>query len=234
MNLICDGLIVAVVILCAVIGRKRGFIKTFFGLFENIVSFLIALFLARPVGNFLSERVVSPAMEKLFVRTIAQKAGVAAENVDWFHLPDACLEFLKRFGVSLDFVRETATQKAGETGEKVAYSVASAATAPVAAAIGYAAAFILLFVACLLLVKLIIKLLDLAARLPGLKFSNRLLGLLIGAVQGVFLAYLLAVLLVHIAPGLQSADASFLRQFDPDQTVVIRFLNRFDFFSLIL
>ncbi len=229
MNLICDLLLIAIVVLCAWIGKRRGFIKTFFGLVGSLLSWGLTALFFRPVGNFLSREFFSPALHRHFLHLLEQKAGSGEEHLEFSALPESCNEVLERYGVSAERIRDFAAEHA-ESGEQLAEKVADFVVDPIAGAIGNAVAFLVLFIVFTIAVRVLVKALDLISRLPILNFSNRFLGLAVGAVWGLVLAVLLSSLLALLEPGMRGSDYAFLQSFDLSRTFLVRFFNQIHIF----
>jgi len=231
MNLILDLLIVAVVVLCAWIGKTRGFIRTIFGFLGSLISFFAASILARPVGNFLAEKFFSPAITRYFSALLSEQAQTEASKIDFSNLPEACNEVLVRFGITSEQIGNLVEQGA-TSGAQALEKVAEFVVTPVAMSVGFAVAFVVLFVFFAVLIRILVKALDLISRLPILNFSNRILGLAAGALWGLFLAVLLSALLRISEPGLQGSGVPFLQNIDLEKTYLIRFLSKIDFFGI--
>ena len=233
MNMIFDALILLVIILSAWIGKKRGFIKTFFDFFGSLISFILASVLAKPVGSFLSEKYFEPAVRRFFVDAFLEKAGTDAQSIDFSALPEPCKELLQRFQFSsADLEKVVSDTK--ETGADLLDRIASSVAGPIASAIGYAVAVFGLFLIFLFVLRLLVKLLDLIAKLPGLNFSNRSLGLLAGVALGLVLAVLLSSLIVLSEPLICKSEYAFLQSFDSKKTVLVRFFSSFDFLHRLI
>ena len=227
MNLIFDAGILLVIVLSAWIGKKRGFIKTFFSFFGSLISLILASVCAKPVGAFLSEKYFEPVIHRFFVDAFLTRAGTDAQNLDFSALPEPCKEFLQRFRVSSSDLEKIASDTK-EKGADLLDRIAGTVAAPLASSIGYAVAFLGLFLIFLVVLRLLVKLLDLISKLPGLNFSNRVLGLLAGIALGLVLAVLLSSLIVLSEPLIQRSESAFLRDFDSQKTVLVRFFSSFD------
>ncbi|MBR2634168.1 MAG: CvpA family protein [Clostridia bacterium] len=227
MNILCDLLIVAIVVLCAVVGKKQGFIKAFFGLFGSLISFVLASVIARPVGSFLGSRVISPVLKEYFSDVLTEAVGTAAEQIDFSQLPPACDEILRKFGTDTASIAAFLEAKSEGAGNTVG-EVSSWVVEPLASGAGFALAFIVLFVAFLIAIRIAVRVLDLISKLPILNFSNHFLGLGMGLLWGLFLAVLLSSVLDLAAPLIQENSTAFFRNFDPEGTVLIKWLSRLD------
>ncbi len=226
MNIIFDIFLVLVILLSAFIGKKRGFVKTFFGFFESIVSFVIASFFARPIGDFLSKTFLEPAISKYFLRSFLKTSGEITTGISFESLSDASKEFLTRFhidGATFDSFFTGAGESVSESLEAVFLSVA----APIASSVAYAISFLILFIGISFLFRIIIKLVDLVSKLPFLNFSNKFLGLFVGLLWGIVLAIVISYTVVLIEPFLKGTQ--LFQKFSSQETVLLKLLSGFDF-----
>lgn len=232
MSFLFDLALVAVIVLFAFIGKKRGFIKSFFSFFGSLISFFLSTLLAHPVGDFLAEKLISPALERIFVSRLSEAVG-GASNVDFSDLSEAGRQVLSTFGISADEAASFVAAKADEVGESAVDALAAHVVAPISEAVGFALAFVLLFVIFSVVIRILVSVLNLIAKLPFLNFSNRTLGLLVGAVEGLFIAVLLSELLFLSEPYLQGSDMPVLSGISLTETYLARFLSGLGIFGQI-
>ena len=55
MTIIFDLIPILLIALCAILGRKRGFIRTFFGFFGSLIGFIVTSLYAPMLGKFVTE-----------------------------------------------------------------------------------------------------------------------------------------------------------------------------------
>lgn len=228
MNILFDILIVLIVLLSALVGKKRGFIKTFFGFFESVLSFVIASFLARPIGSFLCDRFLEPAILKYFVRAFLKTSGEISSEISFDTLSKASQEFLLRFRIDGE-IFNSFFSKAGESVSESLENVFMVIAEPISKSISYAIAFFALFIVISFLLRIVIKLADLVSKLPFLNFSNHFLGLVAGLLWGIVLAFAFSYLVVLIEPFLQSTE--IFRNYSTEDTVILKLLSGFHFLS---
>ncbi len=224
MNLICDTLIFLLIIICALIGKKRGFIKTFFGFFGSLIAFIFSSIAAKPIGEFFSEKLFFPALKKYFLESLSQKASLATESVDLSALPEPCLDFLQRFGFSENDLSEFLSNQAA-SGSLALENLADTVIKPIADSVGHAVALIVLFVLSAVAIRILVKILDLVSKLPFLNFSNQTLGLVAGILWGLLLSVILSSLLVALEPAIRGSENAFLASFDSAQTYLVQFFS---------
>lgn len=227
--LIADGLVLAVLLIFACIGARRGLILSLCGLLAFVVAFLGASFAARTLSPVVADALepkFAAAIEEQLNESIRQQAEAGEAAVlspDDVPL-EGVLDALREMGFY-----ETLINTVDRAVESGMTAVAASAAAAVAAAIAQSAAYLILFLLGFFLIllawRLLSRALDLVARLPGLHFLNKTGGALFGLVQGCIILFVAAWLL------------QFLGQMLPrelvEQTVLLKFFMTTNPFSLL-
>ena len=227
--LIADGLVLAVLLIFACIGARRGLILSLCGLLAFVVAFLGASFAARtlsPVVADALEAKFAAAIEEQLNESIRQQAEAGEAAVlspDDVPL-EGVLDALREMGFY-----ETLINTVDRAVESGMTAVAASAAAAVAAAIAQSAAYLILFLLGFFLIllawRLLSRALDLVARLPGLHFLNKTGGALFGLVQGCIILFVAAWLLQFFGQVLPRELV--------EQTVLLKFFMTTTPFSLL-
>lgn len=227
--LIADGLVLAVLLIFACIGARRGLILSLCGLLAFVVAFLGASFAARTLSPVVADALepkFAAAIEEQLNESIRQQAEAGEAAVlspDDVPL-EGVLDALREMGFY-----ETLINTVDRAVESGMTAVAASAAAAVAAAIAQSAAYLILFLLGFFLIllawRLLSRALDLVALLPGLHFLNKTGGALFGLVQGCIILFVAAWLL------------QFFGQMLPrelvEQTVLLKFFMTTTPFSLV-
>lgn len=227
--LIADGLVLAVLLIFACIGARRGLILSLCGLLAFVVAFLGASFAARTLSPVVADALepkFAAAIEEQLNESIRQQAEAGEAAVlspDDVPL-EGVLDALREMGFY-----ETLINTVDRAVESGMTAVAASAAAAVAAAIAQSAAYLILFLLGFFLIllawRLLSRALDLVARLPGLHFLNKTGGALFGLVQGCIILFVAAWLL------------QFFGQMLPrelvEQTVLLKFFMTTNPFALL-
>lgn len=227
--LIADGLVLAVLLIFACIGARRGLILSLCGLLAFVVAFLGASFAARTLSPVVADALepkFAAAIEEQLNESIRQQAEAGEAAVlspDDVPL-EGVLDALREMGFY-----ETLINTVDRAVESGMTAVAASAAAAVAAAIAQSAAYLILFLLGFFLIllawRLLSRALDLVARLPWLHFLNKTGGALFGLVQGCIILFVAAWLL------------QFFGQMLPrelvEQTVLLKFFMTTNPFSLL-
>ena len=227
--LIADGLVLAVLLIFACIGARRGLILSLCGLLAFVVAFLGASFAARTlspvVADALEPRFAAAIEEQLneSIRQQAEAGEAAVLSPDDVPL-EGVLDALREMGFY-----ETLINTVDRAVESGMTAVAASAAAAVAAAIAQSAAYLILFLLGFFLIllawRLLSRALDLVARLPGLHFLNKTGGALFGLVQGCIILFVAAWLLQFFGQVLPRELV--------EQTVLLKFFMTTNPFALV-
>ena len=227
--LIADGLVLAVLLIFACIGARRGLILSLCGLLAFVVAFLGASFAARTLSPVVADALeprFAAAIEEQHNESIRQQAEAGEAAVlspDDVPL-EGVLDALREMGFY-----ETLINTVDRAVESGMTAVAASAAAAVAAAIAQSAAYLILFLLGFFLIllawRLLSRALDLVARLPGLHFLNKTGGALFGLVQGCIILFVAAWLLQFFGQVLPRELV--------EQTVLLKFFMTTNPFSLV-
>ncbi len=185
-----DLLVIAVIVLFAVIGFKKGLITMVTALVSTLGAYLAAFILARPIAAALSDAggvfgKMRDGIRAFFLRRADDIGQTIGESIDALHLPG----FLEKpLAGKLDLsspLTESADQLA-ETAFRLLLT-------------GIAA--ILVFVGVLILFRLVSGVLNaFFSRIGFLNAANRSLGLLAGVVNGIVIVLIVMAILGLFAP----------------------------------
>ncbi len=184
---------IAFLILSAVLGYRKGFVKIAYSLLSSIVALLLVGLLAPHVQTLLIEK--TPVYEKTVEICTAQiqekidkAAAEAGENV---------AVVLEESDIPIPESMQSLVGKM-ELKEEYTASAAQQAGATIANWIVLIISFVLTYIVVIIGLKILEKTLDLATKLPVLKGTNKWLGLMCGLVQGVIDLWLAALILSSV------------------------------------
>ena len=223
MSFAVDLILVLIVIVCAFLGYRKGFILSFFNFFGGLISFLLGSIFAKPVGVYISDSFLKPIMNNYFSKVFREYfADRVSESGNGEVLPSA-VDFFQDYGLDHSSL-QTIFQNAKNDVDEFIDSAVSAVSNPLAESVGYGIALILLFVVLFVFFRYVIKIFDLVAKLPVLNFANRSLGFLFGVSFGILLVIVFVALLISLEPFLQSSELPFLSSFSIEKTHLAKYL----------
>lgn len=205
MNIAYDIIVVAILLLSAFFGYKKGLILTLCGFLSLFVAFFGAAYLANqldaPVGELFR-----PAIEDTMVNALTD--GESTEEL-MFSL-DEIIESIQDIPLLGGF---SDTLKDSIAPENISDALLSVSTA-IATKIAYVVIFILAFLLVTMAWMIASRVMDLACRLPVLSTLNVWSGLLLGLVRGMLLVYLGVWLLkAGLLPAVDIAQTNILHFF---------------------
>ena len=187
-SLILDIIVVAILLLCLIIGGSRGFIRSLLGVVilaaALLGSSILANVLADPVTEWVTPRVEQYVLDRL-TDGHSQEAVSAAAASD-----SASLREL----VDFDAITGMA-KKAMDSAVEAGKNLLEGAVTGMVHSLVYAVLFLVSFLVLTLLLRLITSPLHLAARVPVLSTLNRLAGAALGLCIGILLMFAAASVL---------------------------------------
>ena len=183
MTIIIDIVIVALILICTILGYVRGLTKVLIKIIAFVLSIIIAFTFFIPVSKFVIQNTTIDDTLETSIRNIivAEKTEEEEEKI-----PTAMSEYInKKIKETSDGVRQ-----------EVADSTARDLTETIVKAGSWIAIFIFARIA-LILLKLISSLIT---KLPVIKQFDKLGGVIYGLLQGFFITYLALAIISFVAP----------------------------------
>ncbi len=169
--MILDIILLAVVIICAYLGFKRGFVRSLC----NVCSFALSIIVAFLSYTKITEFISASPVGKFISGKLSESMGASA--MDLSAIPEP---LRKPFEAGAEAAADTMAQN-------------------LATIIIGIISVIITVILVRLLIKLIFKLLNVFAKLPVLKQCNRLLGGVFGAVSGCFWVCIVVLALTYLS-----------------------------------
>ena len=209
MSAIVDIILLIVLFVMILAGIKNGFVRCVLSIVAFTLAFAAAVFLSEPAAqtvydNFAKEPIESAIAERITDTGTAQTAADSTQAaID--SLPEAVVSAASSLGIDVSQLAEQAgsinlntSDMAAELTDKVARPIALA----VLKVLAFAVIFLILNLVLQIVVSVISRLFD----LPVLKTFNRTLGGVLGAVKGLLLVTVLAILLDASTAFITNAD----------------------------
>lgn len=191
---VIDLIIVAILLVSYLRGRKKGFILTLCGLAAFFVALFGARFFAQQLSPLAADALtphVSSIMEQNTDLDLTNRLDQLLGEAEGENLLVDALKAVGLYESFADSVRDLLNQQVGNVVVDAATTLAHAIAEVVANVVIFIVAFLLI----LLVWFLLSRLLNLAARLPLIRGLNRLLGGVIGLAQGTLLLFFAAWIL---------------------------------------
>ncbi|MBQ6052937.1 MAG: CvpA family protein [Clostridia bacterium] len=192
-----DILVVAIIVLCIVLGARKGLVRSVIGLFGKIISLVAAFFLSENLGVYLDRNYIHAPMRQWLINQLSP----TAENVD-ASLQSLDLNALfgqkpQFFTDMIDFLHLDFTQLMSkylslrEQGpEQAKAAIIDTMISPLSATVSRITAFIIIFIVCAVGVAVLWWLSDLIINLPIIKQLDTLGGVVFGALNGILIVFI--------------------------------------------
>lgn len=230
MSFLIDIILVAIIFIAAISGWKKGFIRSFMRLISFVASIVLTWLFYNQVAKFLYNKFLIGGVSRYIENAFEAELGGSGKSLSelFSELPDIFTNFLERFSTTND-----ATAFYSENANATSTQLSRFMAEPIADTLSKVIAFIGLFLIIYIVLKLVTKLLDGIVKLPLLNGVNKLLGIILGTLLGLFIAWLLAIAFDALIPQLSSLFPKVFKENTVDTTIIMRFLYNFNPFSLL-
>lgn len=191
---IADLIVMVLVLVSILIGYKRGFIKTGFGLISFFLAIAITFMFYKPVANIIKEKTGFEdwLYEYLYTMNLDEKTEDIEEDAEndfeneassadiyMENLPDSIIEMLE-----IDQIKENAKNTIIE--KIVEFTVKLFA-------------ILIVYIIAKIALAILVWILNLFAKLPVIKEFNQVLGLILGALLGLIRVYSICAIIALIS-----------------------------------
>lgn len=196
-SVMIDIIIAAAVVLCVLLGRRRGLFRSLLGLTAVVIAMLLASRLASLGADLVIDKVLRPAATAAMEQRIDELLAESTESLSPVEEMEQVIsaipnDFIREKAASLLgkmelSAEETITRSARETLLALGESLLDTVLDTAVRGILYGAIYLVAFLVVTVALKLAARALDLTLKLPVLRQANQLGGLLFGAAEGVVL-----------------------------------------------
>ena len=233
MNLtIVDYIIIGVVLISALVGIKKGFIKVLFSLIRKFASFFIALFLVKPVRSFLRTTIVNDKVFDFFNNWTSSKGGAMNEQIPEGGLSEALTESLNLPKFISDLLVKVVGDGTATEGMTLGQVLAETLTYYVLTIV----AFLLLLIVASIVIALLSKLLTNLFESESLSGVNRFLGFVLGLAIGVVFIWIAFIVVDFVGTFIPWLQEKVVEYIDPESTEfgIARWMYNNNFMSTLI
>ena len=190
MSIIVDIVILAIIVLCIIIGYVRGLTGSLIKIVSFVLSLIIAFVLFVPVSNvIINNTEIDENLEASIRNMIIQDEQNENEN-----MPEAITDYI---GQQIDQAADDAKEAiVDSTARDVSLTIVKAGT------------WIALFIIARILLIFLRFITSLIAKLPVIKQFDKLGGIIYGLLEGLIIVYVLLALISFISPMLNGTLAN--------------------------
>lgn len=187
--MIVDIIIIVIMILAIILGKKKGLTVCLVNFLSLIIALIVALMLCKPVGNYIMEKTpVGNNLKETIKQNIPMGEGEIKLDAE-SNLPEGIKNYINE-----------QTKGVNEAKNSGIEAVSTELAKDIVTAISFIGIFIIVK-AALLIVKVVSKLIN---KLPILKQIDGLGGAICGAVQGVIIIYCILAVISIISPVIEN------------------------------
>lgn len=201
-KLIPDIMVIAVVLICILTGRRHGFMRTVIELVGYIAVVMLSIAIANYASGAIYNNFVSKSVTVKTEAAIAENGSDVTSSVDklFEDMPAFVLNTLDACGITKDNVKGkisgAVTNGASAAGAAVSEALRSPITSVIAVLLS-----ITLFIIGMVLVKLLAKLCNgIVNKIPIVGKANSVLGAIVGAFKGVVIVCILVWIIAMMLP----------------------------------
>ncbi len=201
MEYIVDIILAILLVICMIVGWKRGFVKSLMDLASNLIAFIVARIVSVQLApTFYSQYFEQKAHDTLS-RELASAGGSAVSQVQsaFDSIPDSLNGFLGLIGIDKQSMAVELSQKLEQGGSEAVDVLMTNIVSPVVTSALKLLIFVVAFALAVLLLKIVTLILDKLTELPAVKQANEIFGLLFGAIKGVIVVAVLCFALEFAA-----------------------------------
>ena len=222
-NLLLDALLAVILVHGLITGWIRGFVRVVFRKLRWMTSLICAILIARPIGGWIGEKYLYDPMvgeiRGLLVKSLGTGANDATATELANELPLLMRGILNFFGIN---VADRAAQIDAQGGNALT-RFAETIAAPVATIIGILLTFVVAYFVFRLFLRVIVYVVNGIFCLPGLRFINKILGVVVGVGFAAVFGWVLVTVCGYVFGLLSDSSIAFFADFDIASTWIAKY-----------
>lgn len=207
MAYVWDGLLILILVVAILIGRKRGFAKMLVRVVGSVLALVVAFSLSDQIAGGIFDSFLAKGIKEGIVAQVPDLSPDSIEegvSAALDKMPGYVTTLMKQQNIDTktlashvaDSFRTTSDASPAET---VAETIVTQAVRPLTVLLLRVICFLVLLILLMILVRVLARLVDRFFTLPVLRGVNRVLGAALGALQGVLLILVATALLQIVA-----------------------------------
>lgn len=187
MSIIIDLIIVGILVLCILLGYKKGLTKCVIKILSFVIAIIIAAILFKPVSNFVIDNTqIDESIESSILNLVKEDIEEDGKVKEDSNLPNAMVEYINK--TVTDAVETTKTTIVQEVAKQLSTTTIN---------IGVA---ILLFILVRIALAFISGLSSIITDLPIIKQFDKAGGIIYGILKGLIIIFVIFALISFISP----------------------------------
>lgn len=229
MSILIDVCIVAVVVICAVISAKHGFVRTVIEIAGLIAAIWLTFAISSPLANSAYDKFIQPAIVDSVIEA-AENAGAEGTADIWEALPEFVKNNADKIGISKESFEENITSGISSGMESAVTSASQTVIKPIFVNILGLLFSVILLIILMFVVRILAKFLNKLFSFSIVGKLNSTLGGMLGILKGIAVAFAFCMAVSLIV---SLTDNGFLI-FTPEnieKTVIFKALTAFSPFK---
>lgn len=221
MNYIFDLVLIGIITASVLVAKRRGFLKSSYTVLSLIISAVLIVTLQQPFTEYLSSSALGQTVRDKVQLQVMGTVEEEMPEIKGEEDSETAVKVGEMMGLPsflMDFLDEK-LQKQTEAVETMKNDALVVLTDTVTEVILKIASIILLFLAVRLGVFLLLRLLDIIFKLPLLSGVNSFLGMIVGALNGLLIVYIICAVLTLLAPTESLSEISRI----VDETLIVKY-----------
>ena len=233
-NQIVDCLIIAILIIGAVIGAKKGFIKAALKMGAGIISVIVAYIFTSRLADFFSKKyILTPIREKISTAVNHYLTDANGEALTPDSLVNGIPEALRNILSLVGYNVEEVANNAFEAGSNVLENFINSSSELVSNILSTIFAFVILFFGTFIVLRILAFLLDsVFKKIPGIAQINSALGFLFGFLCTIINIWIFSGLAISLIEAIRVSNPAFLNGFAAENTVILKLFTSLNPISL--
>lgn len=234
MGIIVDLIIIAIFIICIILGFKKGLTGSLLKIISFVLALIIAFILFKPVSNFVVDHTnwdetLEQAIRQMLIEENSQTENLQVQNEQIKQTEVADEENVKKQSMSevmINYINE-AVENAGTEAKN---TIIDSTARNVAVTIINVGVLIVLFLISRIVLMLIKGLTQLITKLPVIKQFDKLGGIVYGLLESLIVIYVILAILSFASPLIaetgiiQAVENSFIGSIMYDNNLLLKLI----------
>lgn len=236
MQYIVDIILGIIIVFTALRGRKRGLVKTVFGITSVIAAIMLAYIFGSQAGSLIRTTKVYDDIckrtEKSLAEYFEQKASDSSEQAFEDISGLAFVKQLENMGIDTQEMLEKYSFSLEESADETTKTLSESIVLPVLELLSNIVGTVAVFGISLLVLWILSNLLSGIFRLPFLRSVNSAGGFIMGLILGLFYAFILCMIIKSIIPCIPQNPVIYTGM--ENDTVLYKYLTQINPLYLVL
>ena len=191
-----DLFVAAIIIICIILGARKGLVRSVIGLFGKLISLVAAFFLSENLGVYLDKNYIHAPLRQWLINQLsptAENVNATISSLDMDALirekPSFFMDILNLLNVNFSEVSARYLSFKEQGADQAKAAIIDSMISPVSAIISRITAFIIIFLVCAIGVAVLWWLSDLIINLPIVRQVDTLGGIVFGALNGILVVF---------------------------------------------